>query len=117
MLAHVLPVDDEVLGALNVYSMDPHAFRPEHETMIAIFGATAVAALGAARHQEQVEHLEKALHTSRHIGAALGILMGTRGLSLDDAWGVLAKASQDRNIKVSALADRVIATGSLERGW
>lgn len=117
MLAHVLPVDDEVLGALNVYAMEPDAFRPEHDTLVAIFGATAVAALGAARHQVQVEHLEKALHTSRHIGVALGILMKTHGVSLDDAWDLLRKASQDKNIKVSSLADRVISTGTLEHHW
>ena len=46
MLAHVLPVDDRALGAVNVYAMEPHAFRPEHEASSPSFGATAVGAMG-----------------------------------------------------------------------
>lgn len=117
MLAHVLTIDDRLLGAVNVYSTRTNAFSPEHETLIAIAGATAVQAVGLARHQEKIDHLEQALHTSRRIGVALGILMASRQVSLDEAWDVLAKASQEANLKVAVLADRVIATGSLDRGW
>ncbi|HET8767893.1 MAG TPA: GAF and ANTAR domain-containing protein [Pedococcus sp.] len=117
MLAHVLPVDAQVVGALNVYAMTPNAFRPEHENLIAILAGTAVHAIGAARHQEQIEHLERALHTSRHIGVALGVLVNARRISLDDAWDVLRKVSQDKNVKVSVLAERIISTGNLDHGW
>lgn len=117
MLAHVLPVDDHMLGAVNVYSAHPNAFTPEHETLIAIVGATAVQALGAAQHQQKINDLEQALHTSRHIGVALGILMCSHRVGLDESWAMLAKASQDRNIKVAALAERVITTGSLDHSW
>ncbi|MDR6864659.1 GAF and ANTAR domain-containing protein [Phycicoccus sp. 3266] len=117
MLAHVLPLDDQVFGALNVYSTIPGTFTSEHETLIAILGTTAAHAVSAARHHEQVEHLERALHTSRHIGVALGILVNSRKTSLDEAWELLAKASQDRNVKVSALAEHVIQTGSLDAPW
>lgn len=117
MIAHVLPVEDQVLGAVNVYAMRPGAFRGEHETLIAILGATAVQAIGAVHHQARAEHLERAMHTNRHIGVALGILMTTRQVNLDQAWEMLSKASQDRNVKVSVLADRVIDTGSLDERW
>ncbi|MDR6862686.1 ANTAR domain-containing protein [Phycicoccus sp. 3266] len=116
MLAHVLPVDGRALGAVNVYAMEPHAFRPEHEASSPSFGATAVGAMGVVRHQEQVEHPETALHTSRHIGVALGILMNARRISLDEAWDELRQASQDKNITVSTLAERVIATDGFDRG-
>ena len=43
--------------------------------------------------------------------------MNSRRISLEDAWDVLRKTSQDSNTKVSALAERVIATGTLDRGW
>ena len=117
LLAHALPVDDRTLGVVSVYAMYPYAFGPRHETLIAIIGATAVHAITTARHLQQVEHLEQALHTSRRIGVALGILMSSRRISLDDAWDVLRKASQNRNVKVAALAERVISTGSLDQRW
>jgi transcriptional regulator with GAF, ATPase, and Fis domain len=114
MLAQVLPAGDQALTAVNVYSARPEAFNAQTETLIAIFGSAAVAALSAARHQEKAEQLERALHTSRRIGVALGILMATDQVDLDGAWQVLVKASQDSNTKVSELADQVVLTGSLD---
>jgi GAF domain-containing protein len=117
MLVHVLPVDDHALAALNVYSARPQAFTPQHEKAIAVFASAAVTAMRAARHQEKVDHLERALHTSRRIGVALGLVMATRGVNLDDAWELLSRASQESNTKVSELADQIIRTGSLSDRW
>jgi GAF domain-containing protein len=113
LLAHVLPVDDTVMGAVNVYAARPDAFTAEHETLVAIFGAVAAACVGSLQHQMRAAELERALHTSRRIGAALGIIMATENVDLDRAWQVLAKASQDENIKVSLLADRIVDEGRL----
>jgi GAF domain-containing protein len=113
MLAHVLPVDDTLIGAVNLYAARPGAFSPQHETLVAFFGAVAAAAVGTVQHQERAAQLERALHTSRRIGAALGILMVTEGVDLDRAWELLSMASQNRNIKLAALADSVVQTGRL----
>jgi GAF domain-containing protein len=113
-LAHVLPVENGVFGALNIYATSPSVFTQEHETLVAIFGTSAAHAVGSALHQDKIEHLERALRTSRRIGAALGILVSTNKISLDAAWEVLARASQDRNVKVSVLADEIIYSGSLD---
>lgn len=117
LLAHVLPVDDRVLGAVNVYATRPNAFNSQDETLIAIFGATAAATVGRAREQERSIQLERALRTSRRIGIALGIIVTTQLVDVDTAWERLRKASQDANIKVSELAEQVIATGSLTDRW
>jgi len=114
MLAQVLQAEDHALTSVNIYSAGPHAFNDQTETVIALFGSAAVAALSAARHQERAEHLERALHTSRRIGVALGILMTTRDVDIDQAWELLVKASQDSNTKVSELADIVVQTRSLD---
>jgi GAF domain-containing protein len=116
MLVHVLPLEDHAL-VVNAYSAMPHAFTVQHEKAMAVFASAAVTAMRAARHQEKAEHLERALHTSRRIGVALGIVMATRGVNLDDAWELLSKASQDSNTKVAELSDHVIRTGSLEDRW
>jgi GAF domain-containing protein len=113
MLAQVLPIDDSALGALNVYSAKTGAFDDGDEKIIAILGSAAVTAMRAARHQEKAEHMERALFTSRRIGVALGILMETRQVDLEDAWELLSKASQDSNTRVSKLADQVIRQRSL----
>jgi AmiR/NasT family two-component response regulator len=113
MLAQVLPVDDKVLGALNIYSAKVKAFDAQDEKIIAIFGSAAITAMRAVRHQEKSDHMERALRTSRRIGVALGIVMATRGVDLDGAWELLSTASQRSNTKVSELADQVVREGSL----
>jgi GAF domain-containing protein len=113
MLAQVLPVDDKVLGALNIYSAKVKAFDAQDEKIIAIFGSAAITAMRAVRHREKSDHMERALRTSRRIGVALGIVMATRGVDLDGAWELLSTASQRSNTKVSELADQVVREGSL----
>jgi len=42
------------------------------------------------------------------------MLVHSRKVSLDEAWELLSQSSQDKNLKVSLLAERVIETGSLD---
>jgi transcriptional regulator with GAF, ATPase, and Fis domain len=114
MLAHVLPVTDDAIGAINIYAARPHAFSAEHETLIAILGSTATSTLRVVHHENKTEQLEAALRTSRRIGVALGILMATRSITLDQAWTELSKASQNSNLKVSVLANHVVEAGTME---
>lgn len=114
MVAAVRPVGVNVVSAVNVYAARPHAFSPEHETLLSIFASTAAGTLRVAHHDDRAKHLERALHTSRRIGVALGILMNSQQVSLDEAWSLLSKASQDNNVKLSVLAQHVLETGSVE---
>ncbi|KQU70890.1 GAF and ANTAR domain-containing protein [Phycicoccus sp. Root101] len=114
MVAAVRPVSEDVVSAVNVYAARVDAFTEEHETLLSIFASTAAGTLRVAHHDDRAKHLERALHTSRRIGVALGILMNSRRVSLEQAWDLLSKASQDQNIKLSVLAAQVLETGSLE---
>lgn len=114
ILGYVMPVDDGAHASLNLYAARPHAFTSEHEALMTIFGATATATVRALRRQDDIDNFRAALRTSRHIGVALGIIMTTKQLSLDNAWQVMVKESQCRNIKVSALAETVIDTGGFD---
>jgi len=63
--------------------------------------------------ETKAANLEVALATNRRIGIAVGILMCRLGVTEDQAFAVLSKHSQDRNVKVRDLAEEVIYTGSL----
>jgi hypothetical protein len=63
--------------------------------------------------QKYAAELEKALHTSRRIGAAIGIVMASRGVSETEAFLILTRASQHTNRKVRVLADDVVLTGDV----
>ena len=56
-------------------------------------------------------HLERAVESHRLIGQAVGILLERHKLTPAAAFTALKRASQDRNIKIRDLAQRVIETG------
>ena len=58
-------------------------------------------------------NLRIALVAARRIGAALGILMASRKITDDEAFALLARASQSGNRKLRDLAEDVILTGVL----
>ena len=65
--------------------------------------------------QLEVEHLKTALVSARHIGVAIGVLMTSQNVTYDVAFRALSAASQAENVKLRALAERVISTGTLDR--
>ena len=64
--------------------------------------------------RNQTMHLERALETSRSIGAAIGIVMSTEKVTRERAFDMLRTASQDQNRKLHQIADDVIGVGTLE---
>jgi hypothetical protein len=104
-------------GALNVYSRTPGAFGgPAID--IALLLATHASLVLA--HTEAVvtaelesAHLRRAVDSRDVIGQAKGILMQRRGITADEAFDVLRRASQDLNVKLADLA-RTLATRHTE---
>ncbi|CCH79717.1 putative Response regulator with antiterminator output domain [Nostocoides japonicum T1-X7] len=115
MLSHRLSVEEGTIGALNVYSRETDAFTAADIEYARVFATHAAVALRASQVEEKAGQLENALRSNRRIGTAVGILMATRGLSEDDGFQVLRKASMDTNRKLADVADDVIYTGSVDR--
>lgn len=62
----------------------------------------------------KIQELQVALHTSRHIGMAMGMLMERHSLPPDKAFLVLQHMSQRRNVKLREIAEMVIYTVEAE---
>jgi AmiR/NasT family two-component response regulator len=58
---------------------------------------------------EQVEQLSTALHTRTDIGTAVGIIMERYGIDRQRAFAFLVRTSNNRNVKLRAVALEVIA--------
>jgi transcriptional regulator with GAF, ATPase, and Fis domain len=108
MMGFLLFTDEDALGALNVYSRRPNMFDETAQQAGWILASHAAVAFSAARTHAQ---LGDALETRHEIGEAMGILMERHGLSEENAFGVLKKASQDHNIKLREIARKVCETG------
>ena len=112
-LSYRLFVEEDTLGALNLYSKDTAAYDEEDKAVGSIFAAHAAVALSAALNQQQ---LEEAVASRDVIGQAKGILMARQQVSADEAFEMLRRASQRLNVKLRDVAKRVAATGTAPPG-
>jgi transcriptional regulator with GAF, ATPase, and Fis domain len=110
MMGFLLSTDDEDLGALNLYSREPGAFTATSETAGLLLASHAAVAFSAARTHAQMEQAVTTRHT---IGEAMGILMGARHLTEDQAFDVLRRYSQEQNVKLREVARRMCEQGAL----
>lgn len=107
-----LIVDDKPVGALNIYTDSELEFSAEDIDNASAFAAQASASLTLVmRHSDQLaleEQLRNALSTRAVIDQALGIVMAQQRCNSTEAFAVLRKASQDRNVKVAEIAVELI---------
>ncbi len=91
-------------GALNLYSERPGAFE-DLGILAQLFAHQSAMALAYARH---VSELKQALQTRQLIGQAVGVTM--ERFDLDDvrAFSFLTRLSQDNNIKLRVVAERLL---------
>lgn len=112
MLSFRLYVEGDDLGALNLYSPDTRAFDEESEHVGLLFAGHAAVALATAQERE---HLAEVVQTRDLIGQAKGILMERHRLTADQAFAVLVRASQQTNVKLRVIAERLTRTGELPK--
>lgn len=63
--------------------------------------------------EHDVENLQIAVESNRHIGAAVGIVMARLQLQEDEAFAVLKRISQCTNTKLRDVATEIIETGAV----
>ena len=110
MMCFQLFVDGDRLGAFNLHSRTPGAFDDESETIARMLAAHASVALAGAQYET---NLRKGLDSRDLIGQAKGILMERHELTADQAFGVLARASQHLNRRLVDVAHELSETGSM----
>ncbi|WP_116374331.1 GAF and ANTAR domain-containing protein [Mycobacterium sp. MFM001] len=106
-LSFKLYAGDRTAGALNVFGLKAHAFTAESEALGSVLAAHAAAAILASRHSEQ---LRSAINSRDVIGQAKGVLMERFNIDALRAFEMLRKLSQDTNVKLAELAQRVVDT-------
>jgi GAF domain-containing protein len=111
---HALPMRlrDEVIGALNLFDVDPSTLD---EATLRIGQALAdVATIGLlqqrAIHRREVlaEQLQAALHSRILIEQAKGVLAERMHLDLDDAFTLLRSGARSHNRRLSELAQAIV---------
>jgi GAF domain-containing protein len=111
-LALPLIVDEQVIGSINAYAKARDAFAEHAVQLGSQFARPAAvsvynAQLLASAH-ERTLRLQRALESRAVIDQAIGIIRSRSGGSADEAFERLTQISQSENIKLYAVAERLV---------
>jgi GAF domain-containing protein len=108
-----LPVAAPTVGALNVYNLTGRPFSEDAHRIASTFaGFAGVVLVSATLHRDIADlagHLKAAVQSRAVIDQAKGIIMAQNRCSADDAFRLLVRTSQGRNLKLRVLAERLVA--------
>lgn len=105
ILGFRLFVDQDTMGALNLYSSKANAFDARALAVGEILAAHAAIAMSWARERD---YMQVAIQNRDVIGQAKGLLMARRDVDADAAFALLRDASQRRNLKLHEVAQQVV---------
>jgi GAF domain-containing protein len=111
-LALPMIVDDESVGAMNLYSRRERAFPDADREDAELFcGQAAIAVANAKAYWDAHElsvHLGEAMSSRAVIEQAKGVLMAGQRCRPDEAFDLLRRASQRENVKLREIARRIV---------
>ena len=118
LLALPLVSGTECVGAINLYGWAPNAFDAFDASLVRVAASRCADAVVAVSTLDGVQRLagqlEQAMASRAVIEQAKGVIMAMRGVPEHEAFEVLRKSSQDRNVKVRELAHQIV-TGVITR--
>lgn len=117
MMAVPLVSGGHAYGALNLYAYETGAFDDFDASMARMAAGRCADAVGAATQimgaRELAAQMEQAMASRAVIEQAKGVLMGVRGITEYEAFDIIRAESQNRNIKVRVLSERIV-TGAID---
>jgi transcriptional regulator with GAF, ATPase, and Fis domain len=112
VLSLPLSVRDQPIGALNLYSKKANSFGENSRPLGTLFAGQAAVAISNSQTYSSAVHLSEqlkdAIKTREVIGEAKGILMAQEGVSEDEAFDMLKRVSQNSNVKLHDIAQKVV---------
>jgi AmiR/NasT family two-component response regulator len=107
-----LPLAQTTIGGLNLYSIVEEPFADgvvEHAEIFAGYGAVAVANVASyAAVTQQALHLRRAMESRAAIEQAKGIVVARDRSTPDEAFDILSRISQQKNVKLRDLAHTIV---------
>jgi GAF domain-containing protein len=108
-------LDDEIIGALNIYAPMPREWSDEDIGVAAVLADVATSYVVNAsklRQQEQLsEQLQEALESRVIIEQAKGITAQQHSISVDNAYQLMRRHARNKNASLRVVAEAIVAVG------
>lgn len=119
VIAAPVDVDEQVIGAINLYAESAGALTPRHQLTAMLLAEHAGLLLAATRDRERQAALAGQLDTASLadgvVGQAVGVIMTQRGCPAPEALDVLRSAASSLDIPLREVAERLLLTVSRPR--
>jgi ANTAR domain/GAF domain len=103
---------NQTLGGINLYSRARHGFTDGDQMLALLLSSLGAVVVDASRQQS---HLRAAIESRQLIGEAIGILRAQSGVSSEEAFQILSKASQRMNVKLRDVAKQISEGAATQR--
>jgi len=113
MLSVPLTVKDKVIGVINIYTSYPHEFTETERAVLTMVANQAAVCIENTELMVQTKVIQEELETRKLVERAKGILMKHHGLSEEEAFKRIRKASMDSRKTMREIADAILFTDKM----
>ncbi len=110
MLSVPLKVKDKVIGVINCYTSYPHEFTPTEQAVLTTVANQAAVCIENTELMVKTKVIQEELETRKLVERAKGILMKRHGLTEDEAFKRIRKASMDSRKTMREIAEAILLT-------
>ncbi|MGB9629493.1 MAG: ANTAR domain-containing protein [Thermodesulfobacteriota bacterium] len=110
MLSVPMVVNDKVIGVINVYTSYPHEFTETEKAVLTLVANQAAICIQNTELMVQTKVIQEELETRKLVERAKGILMKQQGLSEEEAFKRIRKASMDSRKTMREIAEAILLT-------
>ncbi len=110
MLSVPLTVKDKVIGVINCYTSYPHEFNETERVILAAVASQAAICIENTELIVKTKVIQEELETRKLVERAKGTLMKQHGLSEEEAFKRIRKASMDSRKTMREIAEAILLT-------
>ena len=113
MLSVPLAVKDKVIGVINCYTSYPHEFTEAERDMLTAVASQAAICIQSTELMVKTKVIQEELEVRKLVERAKGILMKRQGLSEDEAFKRMRRASMDSRKTMREIAEAILLSNKI----
>ena len=113
MLSVPMVVKEKVIGVINIYTSYPHEFTETEQAVLTMVANQAAICIENTELMVKTKVIQEELETRKLVERAKGILMKQHGLSEDEAFKRIRKASMDSRKTMREIAEAILLTNKM----
>lgn len=113
MLSVPMQVKDDVVGVINVYTVEKHVFSKSDIDLLTTVANQAAVAIENTELMVKTKIIQEELESRKKVEKAKGIIMKKNNLTEEEAFKLLRKSSMDKRVSMKEIAEAIILSNEI----